>query len=110
MLHTILKNDLTDIVISKISPIREEMNKLMNDKSFLQEILKSGSLEAKKIASKSLITTTAIKESVNRSFETSLADGLLFERRTFHALFSTEDQSEGMTAFIEKRSPKFKDR
>ena len=65
---------------------------------------------ALKIASKSVITTTAIKESVNRSFETSLSDGLLFERRTFHALFSKEDQSEGMTAFIEKRSPKFKDR
>ena len=51
---SVLKNDLTDIVISKISPIREEMNKLMNDKIFLQEILKSGSLKAKKIASKSL--------------------------------------------------------
>ena len=62
-----------------------------------------------KIASKSLITTTAIKESVNRSFEMSLAEGLLFERRAFHALFATNDQSEGMAAFVEKRSPSFRD-
>ena len=65
---------------------------------------------AQKIAGKSLITTMAIKESVNRSFETSLSEGLLFERRSFHALFSTEDQKEGMTAFVEKRSPRFRDK
>ena len=52
----------------------------------------------------------AIKEAVNRSFETSLSEGLLFERRSFHALFSTEDQKEGMTAFVEKRSPRFRDK
>ncbi len=65
---------------------------------------------AQKIAGKSLITTMAIKEAVNRSFETSLSEGLLFERRSFHALFSTEDQKEGMTAFVEKRSPRFRDK
>ena len=65
---------------------------------------------ALKIASKSLITTTAIKESVNRSFELPLAEGLLFERRIFHALFATEDQAEGMAAFVEKRSPRFRDK
>ena len=65
---------------------------------------------ALKIASKSLITTTAIKESVNRSFEVPLAEGLLFERRIFHALFATEDQAEGMAAFVEKRSPRFRDK
>ena len=65
---------------------------------------------ALKIASKSLITTLAIKESINRSFEMSLTEGLLFERRTFHALFATEDQSEGMAAFVEKRSPRFRDK
>ena len=65
---------------------------------------------ALKIASKSIITTMAIKESINRSFETTLAEGLLFERRTFHSLFATEDQSEGMAAFVEKRAPRFRDK
>ncbi|MDA0362352.1 MAG: enoyl-CoA hydratase [Proteobacteria bacterium] len=65
---------------------------------------------AAKIAEKSLMSTRAIKESVNRSFEVPLSEGLLFERRMFHSLFATEDQSEGMTAFVEKRSPKFKDK
>ena len=65
---------------------------------------------ALKIASKSLLSTMIIKETVNRSFETSLSEGLLFERRAFHSLFSTEDQSEGMSAFVEKRSPRFRDK
>ncbi|MBL8485724.1 MAG: enoyl-CoA hydratase [Rhodocyclaceae bacterium] len=51
-----------------------------------------------------------IKESVNRAFESSLQEGLLFERRTFHAAFATEDQKEGMAAFVAKRKPVFKDR
>src|SRR6186997_2018983 len=52
----------------------------------------------------------AAKESVNRAFETSLAEGIRFERRVFHALFATEDQKEGMAAFVEKRPAKFKNR
>lgn len=74
------------------------------------ELMKEVRDIALKIASKSLITTIAIKESVNRSFETSLSEGLLFERRAFHALFATDDQKEGMSAFIEKRSPRFRDK
>jgi enoyl-CoA hydratase len=50
------------------------------------------------------------KESVNRAFETTLAEGVRFERRVFHSLFATEDQKEGMAAFIEKRAPVFKNR
>jgi enoyl-CoA hydratase len=50
------------------------------------------------------------KEAVNRSLETSLAEGVRFERRLFHAMFSTEDQKEGMAAFVEKRKPQFKNR
>jgi enoyl-CoA hydratase len=54
------------------------------------------------------LTVRAIKEAVNRSYETTLREGLLFERRLFHALFATEDQAEGMAAFAEKRSPQFR--
>lgn len=65
---------------------------------------------AHKIAEKSLIAARTAKEAVNRSFETTLAEGLLYERRTFHALFATEDQKEGMAAFMEKREPQFRDK
>lgn len=65
---------------------------------------------ANKIASKSMISVMAIKESVNQAFEVPLRDGLLFERRMFHSLFATEDQSEGMAAFLEKREPQFRDK
>ena len=65
---------------------------------------------AAKIAEKSMISVCAIKEAVNRSFEVPLAEGLLFERRLFHSMFATEDQKEGMAAFVEKRSPQFKNR
>lgn len=65
---------------------------------------------ARKIAEKSALTTMVVKESVNRSYETTLREGILFERRVFHALFSTEDQKEGMNAFLEKREPQFRDK
>ena len=56
------------------------------------------------------IAVMAAKESVNRSFESGLTDGVMFERRLFHALFATEDQKEGMDAFVNKRKPVFKNR
>ncbi len=62
------------------------------------------------IAAKSAVAVRAVKESVNRAAETSLREGLLFERRLFHALFSTADQSEGMQAFLAKRLAQFTDR
>jgi enoyl-CoA hydratase/carnithine racemase len=65
---------------------------------------------AAKIAEKSLIAVMATKEAVNRSYETTLSEGVRFERRLFHALFATEDQKEGMEAFVDKRAPQFKDR
>lgn len=65
---------------------------------------------AKKIASKSAIAAMVAKEAVNRSYETTLREGLLYERRAFHALFATEDQKEGMSAFTEKREAQFRDR
>ena len=65
---------------------------------------------AETIASMSLPALLAAKEAINRAFETSLAEGVRFERRVFHALFATEDQKEGMAAFVEKRPPKFKNK
>jgi enoyl-CoA hydratase len=62
------------------------------------------------IASLSLPSVLAAKEAVNRAFETSLGEGLRFERRIFHGLFATQDQKEGMAAFIAKRPPQFKHR
>jgi len=63
---------------------------------------------AAKIASFSLPTVMRVKEAINRAYESSLAEGLLFERREFHATFALEDQKEGMRAFVEKRKPDFK--
>jgi len=54
--------------------------------------------------------TMMVKESINRAYETTLSEGVLFERRLFHATFATEDRKEGMAAFIEKRQPDFKHR
>ncbi|WP_417740834.1 enoyl-CoA hydratase [Salipiger sp.] len=65
---------------------------------------------AEKIAEKSILATIAAKQAVNRSYETTLTEGLLFERRLFHSLFATEDQKEGMAAFQEKRTAQFRDR
>ncbi|MDR5751737.1 MULTISPECIES: enoyl-CoA hydratase [unclassified Caballeronia] len=62
------------------------------------------------IASFSLPAVMMAKESVNRAYETTLAEGVHFERRLFHSLFATDDQKEGMAAFVEKRKPVFKHR
>jgi enoyl-CoA hydratase len=72
--------------------------------SLLDEAMKV----AETIAGMSLPSVLAAKEAVNASFETSLAEGVRFERRVFHSLFATGDQKEGMTAFVEKRPPNFK--
>jgi enoyl-CoA hydratase len=65
---------------------------------------------AETIAALSLPSVMVAKEAVNRAFEVSLAEGVAFERRVFHALFATEDQKEGMAAFVEKRPAKFRNR
>ncbi|SPA38694.1 cyclohex-1-ene-1-carboxyl-CoA hydratase [Cupriavidus taiwanensis] len=65
---------------------------------------------AETIAGFSLPVVMMIKESVNAAYETTLAEGVHFERRLFHATFATEDQKEGMAAFVEKRSPNFQHR
>ncbi len=70
--------------------------------------------EAKKVAAainaKSRPVTMMVKESVNAAYETALSQGVLFERRLFHAAFATEDKDEGMEAFIEKRDAHFKNK
>ena len=73
-------------------------------------LIEEATKAADTIASMSLPSVMAAKESVNRAFESSLAEGIRFERRIFHSLFATNDQGEGMNAFIEKRPPKFKNR
>lgn len=76
----------------------------------LAQLLPEALATARKIASKSQVSVLAAKEAVNRAYETTLHEGVLFERRLFHSLFSTEDQKEGMAAFLEKREPQFRDR
>jgi enoyl-CoA hydratase len=73
-------------------------------------LIEEATKAADTIAAMSLPSVLAAKESVNRAFESSLAEGIRFERRIFHSLFATNDQGEGMNAFIEKRPPKFKNR
>src|SRR6267142_5722418 len=83
-------------LVARVVPLAELMNEAMK--------------AADTIASMSLPSVMVAKEAVNRAFEVSLAEGVAFERRVFHALFATEDQKEGMAAFVEKRPPQFKNR
>jgi enoyl-CoA hydratase len=82
------------------------VSRIVPAKDLVTEALKS----AAKIAEKSALAAMLVKESVNRSFETTLREGILFERRMFNAAFATEDQKEGMAAFLQKREPQFRDR
>ena len=74
------------------------------------EVVNEALKAAEKIASLSLPSVMMAKEAVNRAFESTLAEGILFERRTFQSLFATEDQKEGMAAFAAKRPAQFKHR
>ena len=74
------------------------------------ELVEEAVRTAQKIAELSLPIVMMAKESVNRAFETTLAEGVRFERRLFHSAFATQDQKEGMAAFAEKRKPAFKNR
>jgi enoyl-CoA hydratase len=74
------------------------------------ELLEEALKVATSIAEKSLPVAMMVKESIERAFEVSLSEGIRFERRVFHAAFATEDQKEGMAAFVAKREPQFKHR
>jgi enoyl-CoA hydratase len=76
----------------------------------LANLMEEAMKAAETIASMSLPSVLSAKEAVNRAFEVSLAEGVLFERRVFHALFATKDQKEGMAAFVEKRPAKFENK
>lgn len=83
-------------LVSRVVPAKKLMDEAMS--------------AAQKISEKSQVAVMAVKEAVNRSYETTLAEGVLHERRLFQALFATEDQKEGMAAFLEKREAQFRDR
>jgi enoyl-CoA hydratase len=83
-------------LVSRVVPVKKLMEEAMG--------------AAAKIAEKSMISVMAVKEAVNRAYETPLSEGLLFERRVFNSLFATDDQTEGMNAFLEKRAPQFRDK
>ena len=76
----------------------------------LADLMSDAIATAEKIAGMSLTATMVAKEAVNRAFETTLAEGVRFERRTFHATFGFEDRAEGMAAFADKRKPAWKHR
>ena len=82
------------------------VSRVVPKESLLEEALEA----AETIASKSLPVAMMAKEEVNRAYEVTLNEGIQFERRVFHSLFATEDQSEGMAAFVDKRAPQFKNR
>ena len=76
----------------------------------LDKLMAEALAVAEKIAGASTPVAMMIKESINRAHETSLSEGVLFERRLFHSQFALEDQKEGMAAFVQKRKPSFKNR
>jgi enoyl-CoA hydratase len=83
-------------LVSRIVPVAD----------LLEEAIKA----ATRIADMSRPITMLCKEAVNRAYETTLSEGVRFERRLFHSTFATADQKEGMSAFVEKRQPQFKHR
>ena len=79
------------------------VSRIVAPDKLLDEAIEAATL----IAGFSLPSVLMAKESVNRAYESGLAEGILFERRMFHSLFATDDQKEGMAAFVEKRKPAF---
>jgi enoyl-CoA hydratase len=83
-------------LVARVVPLAELMNEAMKS--------------AQKISAASQPAAMIVKECIKTAYETTLTEGIHFERRLFHAMFATEDQKEGMGAFAEKRKPAFKDR
>jgi enoyl-CoA hydratase len=76
----------------------------------VEKLMQEAMAMAERIAGYSLPVVMMVKESINRAYESTLSEGVLFERRVFHAMFALEDQKEGMAAFVEKRKPVFKNK
>lgn len=83
-------------LVSRVVPAKKLKDEAMN--------------AAYKIAENSLLATMAVKDTVNRAYETTMAEGINYERRLFQSLFATEDQTEGMASYVEKREPQFRDK
>ena len=81
------------------------VSRILSNDNFVDDVVEI----AKEVANKSLVATMMTKEMVNSAYETTLAEGIRFERRLFHSMFATKDKAEGMAAFVEKRKPEFKD-
>ena len=81
------------------------VSRILSNDNFIDDVVDI----AREVANKSLVATMMTKEMVNRAYETTLAEGVRFERRLFHSMFATKDKAEGMAAFVEKRKPEFKD-
>ena len=81
------------------------VSRILSSDNFVDDVVEI----AKEVANKSLVATMMTKEMVNRAYETTLSEGVRFERRLFHSMFATKDKAEGMAAFVEKRKPNFKD-
>ena len=105
-------------IILKPPVVGEDPLKFRDTKKYVDRIkaarLATGETDAMKtaqtVASMSLPIAMMTKESVNRAYETSMAEGIRFERRVFLSMFATQDQKEGMAAFVDKRPPQFKNR
>ena len=95
---------LVDVGVKSVEALLEAGSTKKGREELVEKTLNA----AKNIAEKSVVATMMIKESINRAFEVSLQEGLRFERRTFHSIFATQDQKEGMQAFVEKRPANFK--
>ena len=110
--HAVGKAKAMDLILTGrlMDAAEAERSGLVSRVVPLANLMEEACKAAETIASMSMPSVMIAKECVNRAFESSLAEGIRFERRVFHSLFATEDQKEGMAAFAEKRAPDFKDR
>ena len=110
LVRAVGKSKAMDMILTgRIMDAKEaEISGLVSRVVPLESLQEQAMKIAETISHMSLPSVLMAKESVDRSFESSLNEGLMFERRMFHATFALEDQKEGMSAFIEKRQPSFK--
>ena len=107
--HAVGKAKAMDLILTgrTIDAAEAERSGLVSRVVPADDLLTEAKAVATTISQMSLSAARMAKEAVNRAFESTLAEGLLYERRLFHSAFATEDQSEGMAAFVEKRAPNF---